>query len=178
MGALARAYVRDDIDFTGSARRVLAIAEAMVGDDRRTAAIRSARAWRLWRHQHRSNQREHPHHYDVSDAFYRMWLDPRMVYSCAYFQRDDDTLDDAQAQKLDHICRKLRLAPGETLPRHRLRLGRPASSAPPSTTASSATGITLSQNQFDHVAARRSRRAASKAACKVELARLPRPARG
>ena len=55
------------------------------------------------------------HHYDVSNKFYRLWLDRRMVYSCAYFEREDTTLEDAQLAKLDHICRKLRLEPGDTL---------------------------------------------------------------
>jgi len=55
------------------------------------------------------------HHYDVSNAFYKLFLDERMVYSCAYFHEDADTLEQAQAQKLDHICRKLRLKPGERL---------------------------------------------------------------
>jgi len=53
------------------------------------------------------------HHYDVSNDFYKLFLDERMVYSCAYFHEDADSLDTAQAQKLDHICRKLRLKPGE-----------------------------------------------------------------
>ena len=53
------------------------------------------------------------HHYDVSNDFYKLFLDERMVYSCAYFHEDSDSLDTAQAQKLDHICRKLRLKPGE-----------------------------------------------------------------
>jgi cyclopropane-fatty-acyl-phospholipid synthase len=112
MGALARAYVRDQIDFTGSARRALALAEAMVGNVAHGRDTLRTRL-RLWRHQHRSNQANIQHHYDVSDAFYRLWLDERMVYSCAYFRTDADTLAAAQAQKLDHICRKLRLAPGE-----------------------------------------------------------------
>jgi cyclopropane-fatty-acyl-phospholipid synthase len=54
-------------------------------------------------------------HYDVSNAFYQLWLDPAMIYSCAYFKSPDDSLATAQAQKLDHICRKLRLRPGERL---------------------------------------------------------------
>ena len=54
-------------------------------------------------------------HYDVSNAFYRLWLDERMVYSCAYFRTGAETIDQAQEQKLDHICRKLRLQPGERL---------------------------------------------------------------
>jgi cyclopropane-fatty-acyl-phospholipid synthase len=53
------------------------------------------------------------HHYDVSNDFYRLWLDDRMVYSCAYFQTGKETIDTAQEAKLDHICRKLRLQPGE-----------------------------------------------------------------
>ncbi len=53
------------------------------------------------------------HHYDVSNDFYKLFLDERMVYSCAYFHAADDSLDTAQANKLDHICRKLRLQPGE-----------------------------------------------------------------
>jgi cyclopropane-fatty-acyl-phospholipid synthase len=53
------------------------------------------------------------YHYDVGNDFYALWLDKRMVYSCAYFHRDDDTLDDAQEAKLDLVCRKLRLMPGD-----------------------------------------------------------------
>ncbi|MDQ6769676.1 MAG: cyclopropane-fatty-acyl-phospholipid synthase family protein [Gemmatimonadota bacterium] len=54
-------------------------------------------------------------HYDVGNSFYKLWLDQRMVYSCAYFRSADDTLDAAQEAKLDIICRKLRLKPGERL---------------------------------------------------------------
>lgn len=54
-------------------------------------------------------------HYDVSNDFYRLWLDERMVYSCAYFKSVQDSIDVAQEQKLDYICRKLRLRAGERL---------------------------------------------------------------
>jgi cyclopropane-fatty-acyl-phospholipid synthase len=54
-------------------------------------------------------------HYDVSNEFYRLWLDRSMVYSCAYFEEPDYSLDDAQQAKLEHICRKLLLKPGERL---------------------------------------------------------------
>jgi cyclopropane-fatty-acyl-phospholipid synthase len=54
-------------------------------------------------------------HYDVSNEFYRLWLDEERVYSCAYFTSPDESLDQAQRNKLDHICRKLRLRPGERL---------------------------------------------------------------
>ena len=54
-------------------------------------------------------------HYDVGNSFYKLWLDPAMVYSCAYFRSPNDALDVAQEAKLDLICRKLRLKPGERL---------------------------------------------------------------
>ena len=52
-------------------------------------------------------------HYDVSNAFYALWLDKNMVYSCAYFENTYDNLEHAQVAKLDHICKKLMLKPGE-----------------------------------------------------------------
>lgn len=52
-------------------------------------------------------------HYDISNDFYRLWLDDRMIYSCAYFDSPEQNLEQAQCNKLDHICRKLRLQPGE-----------------------------------------------------------------
>jgi cyclopropane-fatty-acyl-phospholipid synthase len=55
------------------------------------------------------------YHYDVGNSFYQLWLDRRMVYSCAYFRSAEDSLDTAQEAKLDLICRKLRLKPGERL---------------------------------------------------------------
>ena len=53
------------------------------------------------------------YHYDVGNDFYALWLGPRMVYTCAYFKTGDEDIDTAQGQKLDHICHKLRLQPGE-----------------------------------------------------------------
>jgi cyclopropane-fatty-acyl-phospholipid synthase len=55
------------------------------------------------------------YHYDLSNRFYELFLDPEMVYSCAYFKDWNNDLATAQADKLDMICRKLRLKPGETL---------------------------------------------------------------
>jgi cyclopropane-fatty-acyl-phospholipid synthase len=65
---------------------------------------------------HRANGKESiAFHYDVSNEFYRLWLDQHMVYSCAYFESPSQSLDQAQCNKLDYICRKLRLKPGEIL---------------------------------------------------------------
>ena len=151
MGRLARAYIRDDVDFTGSARRALAIAETMVGDI--AHGVHGARGRLLGvAHRLRGNRSNIVHHYDVSNAFYRMWLDARLVYSCAYFRTPDDSLDDAQAQKLDHICRKLRLAKGERF----LDIGCGWGALifwAAQHYGVQATGITLSQNQYEHVRA-------------------------
>jgi cyclopropane-fatty-acyl-phospholipid synthase len=55
------------------------------------------------------------YHYDLSNEFFALWLDSRLVYSCAYFKTPDDGIEKAEEQKLDHICKKLRLKPGERL---------------------------------------------------------------
>jgi len=55
------------------------------------------------------------HHYDLGNDFYKLWLDDSMAYSCAYFRHEHDTLEEAQQQKYEHICRKLQLKTGETL---------------------------------------------------------------
>ncbi len=55
------------------------------------------------------------YHYDVSNDFFQLWLDRRMIYTCAYFADPSDDIDRAQERKLDYICRKLRLVPGDRL---------------------------------------------------------------
>lgn len=55
------------------------------------------------------------HHYNVGNEFYQLWLDAQLVYTCAYFPTSGMTLEAAQIAKMDHICRKLRLKPGETV---------------------------------------------------------------
>lgn len=55
------------------------------------------------------------HHYDIGNDFYRMWLDPEMVYTCAYYPQATMELDAAQRAKMEHVCRKLRLRPGQTV---------------------------------------------------------------
>jgi cyclopropane-fatty-acyl-phospholipid synthase len=63
----------------------------------------------------KSTKPEIQFHYDVSNDFYELWLDPNMLYSCAYYRKESDDLSTAQINKLDHICQKLRLRPGERL---------------------------------------------------------------
>ncbi|HET9098559.1 MAG TPA: cyclopropane-fatty-acyl-phospholipid synthase family protein [Candidatus Saccharimonadales bacterium] len=62
------------------------------------------------------NQRKQvSHHYDIGNDFYHMWLDKSMTYSCAYFRKPSDSLEQAQAQKVDHLLRKLQLNKGDSM---------------------------------------------------------------
>ena len=71
---------------------------------------------RLSRHNSiRASRRNVHHHYDLGNDFYQSWLDDQLVYTCAYFDTPDATLEEAQRAKLDLVCRKLRLQPGETV---------------------------------------------------------------
>jgi cyclopropane-fatty-acyl-phospholipid synthase len=123
VGRVARDYVEGRLDIDGTMRDVMAGAVRMIDADP-TRAEPGGRALGWWREalrygrshqQHRieSDRRQIQFHYDVSDDFYALWLDPRRVYSCAYFRDPDMTLARAQEAKLDHICRKLMLKSGE-----------------------------------------------------------------
>ena len=92
-------------------------------------------------------------HYDVSNDFYRLWLDREMVYSCAYFADAAHDLDRAQQAKLEHLCRKLRLAPGQRLLDIGCGWGALIVHAA-RRHGVCAHGITLSRNQYEHVQAR------------------------
>jgi len=107
------------------------------------------------------------YHYDVNDDFFGLWLDRRRVYSCAYFLRADDTLDEAQERKLDHICAQAHAAARRALPGHRVRLGALVMWAAEHYGVQ-ATGITLSQNQHDYARAR-IRAAGLEDRCRVQL---------
>lgn len=130
---IGEAYLRDDFDVEGDMEKSLELAEAL--ENRPAGWLDSlANFYYLNRlpnaHGGRFDGRElgdlkgRQHslardrqvvsfHYDVSNDFYRLWLDERMVYSCAYFEKPTDELDTAQAAKLRHLCRKLRLHPGQ-----------------------------------------------------------------
>jgi cyclopropane-fatty-acyl-phospholipid synthase len=71
-----------------------------------------ALAWKPRGSRWRARQNIH-HHYDVGNDFYRLWLDERLVYTCAYFPTPDASLEEAQLAKMHHVCRKLDLRPGE-----------------------------------------------------------------
>jgi cyclopropane-fatty-acyl-phospholipid synthase len=63
----------------------------------------------------RGSQRNIHRHYDLDASFFRLWLDSRLVYTCAYFASPDDSLENAQMAKMDYVCRKVRLRQGETV---------------------------------------------------------------
>ncbi len=92
-------------------------------------------------------------HYDLSNEFYGLWLDDERVYSCAYFAHPDDSLEAAQRQKLDHICRKLRLKPGDRFLDIGCGWGALVRWAAREYGVQ-AHGITLSKRQFDYAGSR------------------------
>jgi len=92
-------------------------------------------------------------HYDRSNDFYRLFLDPRMVYSCAYFRAPEVPLEEAQLAKLDHICRKLDVRPGERFLDIGCGWGALLAHAA-GRYGAVATGCTLSQAQYEFACAR------------------------
>lgn len=166
MGKLARHYVEQQLDVEGEAREILRVGEALGGSPAPTEGTGSR--LRKWiGHTRVFDSKAIRYHYDVGDDFYALWLDRRRVYSCAYFKRADDTLERAQEQKLDHICRKLMLKPGERL----LDIGCGWGALVMWAAAHykvRATGITLSQNQYDY-AAQAIRDAGLSDLCEVKL---------
>ncbi len=126
--SLAEAFVRGDFEVEGDLVAAFALRErfsprlATLLEALRLAAAPAppgapARAARL-RGQLHSRERDAlavRHHYDLGNDFYALWLDRRMVYSCAYFPAEAASLEEAQEAKLELICRKLRLAPGDRL---------------------------------------------------------------
>ncbi len=127
---LAEAHLAGDIDVAGdltalfdlldhvaqrpppAAARLKALAAALRMPARRGSGADARRSRGGVR---RNSQKSIAHHYDVGNDFYRLWLDPEMVYSGAYFRDPGQSLAEAQADKLDYLCRKLRLGPGLTL---------------------------------------------------------------
>ncbi len=151
IGQLARDCVEGRLDIEGPMHRIMDVAAGMLRQAPTDAGTRWFPAWRsLWRHRPHLDARHIEHHYDVSDDFYALWLDPRRVYSCAYYADADATLAQAQEAKLEHICTKLMLRPGERF----LDIGAGWGGLllwAAEQHGVQATGITLSKNQHAHV---------------------------
>lgn len=131
---LGEAYIYNDFDIEGEIEAVFPLAQHFIeGRQGRIEQVRfgkhllslpkrelphpAKRAAHLngVRHSKARDRQAITYHYDRSNDFYALWLDSRMVYSCAYFVTPDDDLDTAQEQKLEYLCHKLRLKPGERL---------------------------------------------------------------
>jgi cyclopropane-fatty-acyl-phospholipid synthase len=133
--SLSEAYISGDLEVEGDLEAAMPVANYLVGRNWPAVTmlrigkslLRLPRLDRLWRkdtqpaklsgqlHSMERDRQAVAYHYDVSNDFYALWLDEQMVYSCAYFATADEALETAQARKLDYLCRKLRLRPGERL---------------------------------------------------------------
>lgn len=132
---LGEAYLYNDFDVEGNLEAVFSLADELAQDVNGVLQkLRAARdllrlpagpehprsrrgpaALKGKRHSIERDRQAVTYHYDVSNDFYALFLDKNLVYSCAYFQTPDEALDPAQERKLDYICRKLRLKPGQRL---------------------------------------------------------------
>jgi cyclopropane-fatty-acyl-phospholipid synthase len=133
--SLSEAYISGDLEVEGDLEAAMPVANYLVGRNWPAVTrlrigknlLRLPRLDRLRRkyvqpaklsgqlHSMERDRQAVAYHYDVSNDFYALWLDEQMVYSCAYFATADEGLETAQARKLDYLCRKLRLRPGERL---------------------------------------------------------------
>ncbi len=160
IGNVAEGHVEGRVDVDGSMRDLMAIAAQMLEDNptRNTtgpAPLRwlgqlTPRPRSRARHHSEADAQQVQFHYDVSDDFYALWLDPRRVYSCAYYRDEAMTLAQAQEAKLDHVCRKLMLREGERF----LDIGAGWGALllwAAEHYGVEAHGITLSKNQHAHV---------------------------
>jgi cyclopropane-fatty-acyl-phospholipid synthase len=144
---LGEAYVKGKIDIEGKLSDIIRIGYSLARNTV-TSAGKLSRVKRYFTHSKTSDKKAIQYHYDVSNDFYKLWLDENMVYSCAYFENGDEDLGTAQLKKIDHILTKIQLQPGQRL----LDIGcgwgalvlRAASKF-----GAHCVGVTLSQNQFD-----------------------------
>lgn len=145
--ALAEAYVHGDIDIEGPLADVIDVAYSLssISQSSRGSLFKLSSQIAHTKHADKSAIE---FHYDVSDAFYRIWLGETMVYSCAYFERGDETLDIAQRKKIDHVLRKITVQPGQRLLDIGCGWGELVMRAA-GRFGASCVGVTLSQNQFD-----------------------------
>lgn len=104
----------------------------------------------LRRHSKKQNKTDIHTHYDLGNDFFKLWLDPTMTYSCAYFKSEEETLEQAQMNKVNHILNKLFLKDGETILDIGCGWGTLMLSAVKQYGVK-ATGITLSQEQYDFI---------------------------
>lgn len=183
--AIGEAYVFDDFDVQGDIEAAFELADIVLGHERRSTINIDLMRWLQKRPPDRPrtgpdlaslrgtippkdfDRRAISYHYDLPIDFYSLWLDRRMVYSCAYFANQEEDLDTAQERKLDYICRKLRLRRGDRLLDIGCGWGALMMHAAANYGAQ-AVGITLSVPQAEFVR-QRLRQAALEERCRVEV---------
>ncbi|OLE19902.1 MAG: hypothetical protein AUG50_02205 [Betaproteobacteria bacterium 13_1_20CM_3_63_8] len=165
LSKLGEAYVEGHVEVEGPIGDILRAAEGLsrsLGGDKK-----GRRPGLLNLHSKSRDARAVQYHYDVSNEFYQLFLDREMVYSCAYFKSGAEDIHTAQAQKLDHICRKLRLQPGDKFLDIGCGWGALARWAV-NHYGVEATGVTLSENQH-RLASERIKAAGLQERCRVLL---------
>ena len=156
IGKIGEDYVEGRVQIHSSMRDLMAAATGLLPGNPVESAKPSvlgglwARLVSGWRHSLERDAKQIEFHYDLSDDFYALWLDPRRVYSCAYYRTPDMSLAQAQEAKLDHICRKLQLKAGERFVDVGAGWGGLLLWAAENYGVD-ATGITLSKNQHAYV---------------------------
>lgn len=147
---LAEGYVNGHFDVHGLAEDIIGVAAQLAhgGVAAERARGRFGRLFGALHHDRQIDARAIAHHYDVSNDFYALWLDPAMVYSCAYFPTASETLEAAQQAKLDHVLTKIMLQPGERLLDIGCGWGALAMRAAQKYGAK-VVGVTLSKNQYE-----------------------------
>lgn len=110
-------YMNGDIDIKGDLRQVirLGLSSRKLQERTRHSLFNTLKLNLLQRNSQRADKQNIAHHYDLGNEFYRLWLDLKMIYSCAYFKDSHDSLEQAQLQKIDLCCRKLQLKANEQL---------------------------------------------------------------
>jgi cyclopropane-fatty-acyl-phospholipid synthase len=105
-------YTEGRVAIRGSLDRVMRASNHLARSDR--LSLRDWIALHVTRRNYRSTSRRNVHHhYDLGNDFYKLWLDEQLVYTCALFPETNTTLEEAQIAKLDLVCRKLQLKPGD-----------------------------------------------------------------
>jgi cyclopropane-fatty-acyl-phospholipid synthase len=181
---LGEAYIYGDCDVIGNLRDIFPIADELIRGKASLSDKLKAGLF-LLRHSIQTGRKEHAaklrgdrasrsrtrkaisYHYDLPVEFWRLWLDRELVYSCAYFENANDTLEKAQVAKLDLICRKLRLRQGERFLDMGCGWGALICHAAKHYGVK-ALGVTLSARQAEY-AAERIRQSGLSESCKVEV---------
>ena len=148
LGNLGTAYVEGDIDLEGPIDDILEVgvrlSRSTGGDDFQKPEV--GLLARVLSHSRTRDKEQIAYHYDVSNDFYKLFLDDNLVYSCGYFRHDDRSLEQAQTDKIDHILKKVRLRAGDRL--LDVGCGWGALIIRAAQQGAHAVGVTLSENQY------------------------------